>query len=151
MDQLAFERDVSERSSANIENELLTLNANLNAATYRFLVLIREFDRRVAWGDWGMHSMAQWLGWRCGIGIVAAREHLRVATALAELPATSALLAEGRISYSKVRALTRVATAETEGSFSTPPSTAPPATSSASCAVRGGALRWMIRTASAHS
>ena len=49
-----------------IEQELLTLNANLNAATYRFLVLAREFDRRMAWADWGMHSMAHWFCWRSG-------------------------------------------------------------------------------------
>ena len=113
----ALERELGDRTDAAIENELCTLNANLNAATYRFLVLIREFDLRRAWGDWGMCSMAHWLGWRCGIGIVAAREHLRLAHALAALPATVALFAEGRISFSKVRALTRVATVDTEGFF----------------------------------
>ena len=115
MEQHTFERDVVDRSNSTLEYELLALNANLNAATCRFLVLIREFDRRSAWGDWGVCSMAHWLGWRCGIGIVAAREHVRVANALAELPETSAWFAGGWISYSKVRALTRVATAETEG------------------------------------
>ena len=61
--------DLAAEPDADIERELLTLNANLNAATYRFLVLIREFERRNAWGDWGMRSMAHWLGWRCGIGL----------------------------------------------------------------------------------
>ena len=55
--------DLAAEPDADIERELLTLNANLNAATYRFLVLIREFERRNAWGDWGMRSMAHWLGW----------------------------------------------------------------------------------------
>ena len=113
----AFEQAVAAGSNAALENELLSLNANLSAATYRLLVLIREFDCRVAWADWGVPSMAHWLGWRCGIGLVAAREHVRLAHALAELPKTAACFAEGRISYSKVRALTRVATAETEGFF----------------------------------
>ena len=103
--------------NAAIENELLTLNANLNAATYRFLVLIRAFDRRAAGADWGVRSMAHWLGWRCRIGLVAAREHVRLAHALADLPETSACFTEGRISYSKVSALTRVTTAETEAFF----------------------------------
>ena len=115
MEPHTFEHDVADRSNTTLETELLTLNANLNAATCRFLVLIREFDRRSAWGDWGVCSMAHWLGWRCGIGIVAAREHVRVANALGELPETSTWFADGRISYSKVRALTRVATAGTEG------------------------------------
>ena len=113
----AVEQAPADSSNAALENELLALNANLSAATYRLLVLIRAFDCRVAWADWGVRSMAHWLGWRCGIGLVAAREHVRLAHALAELPRTAACFAAGRISYSKVRALTRVATAETEGFF----------------------------------
>ena len=81
-----FEHAVVGRSNAALENELLALNANLSAATYRLLVLIRAFDRRNAWAEWGVRSMAHWLGWRCGIGLVAAREHVRLAHALAELP-----------------------------------------------------------------
>ena len=72
----AFEHALAESSNAALENELLALNANLSAATYRLLVLIREFDCRVGWADWGVRSMAHWLGWRCGIGLDAAREHV---------------------------------------------------------------------------
>ena len=113
---IAFE-GLEAQSVGVIEQELLALNANLNAATYRFLVLAREFDRRLAWADWGMRSMAHWLGWKCGIGPVAAREQMRVAHALVGLPDTAAAFSCGRISYSKVRALSRVATRETEGFF----------------------------------
>ena len=73
----AFEHALADSSNAALENELLALNANLSAATNRLLVLIRAFDRRVAWAEWGVRSMAHWLGWRCGIGLVAAREHVR--------------------------------------------------------------------------
>ena len=69
----------------------------------------------MAWADWGMRSMAHWLGWKCGIGPVSAREQMRVAHALVGLPDTAAAFSAGRISYSKVRALSRVATHETEG------------------------------------
>ncbi len=113
---IAFE-GLEAQSVYAIEQELLALNANLNAATYRFLVLAREFDRRLAWADWGMRSMAHWLGWTCGIGAVAAREQMRVAHALVGLPDTAAAFSCGCISYSKVRALSRVATRETEGFF----------------------------------
>jgi hypothetical protein len=89
----------------------------MSAATYRFLVLVRTFDERVAWGDWGMRSMAHWLNWRCGIDLGAAREQVRVAHAIAALPLTAAAMAAGRISYSKVRALSRVATAANEDFF----------------------------------
>ena len=44
----------------------------------------------------------------------AAREKVRVANALGELPKISASYAKGEISYSKVRAMTRVATADNE-------------------------------------
>ena len=117
MAQCTLADELPARSNLAIEDELLALNANLNAATCRFLVLIREFDARTAWGEPGVRSMVHWLGWRCGIGVVAAREQVRVAHALTGLPQTSACFADGRISYSKVRALTRVATAQTEAWF----------------------------------
>ena len=74
----AVEHALADCSNTALENELLSLNANLSAATYRLLALIREFDRRNAWAEWGVRSMAHWLGWRCGIGLVAAREHVRL-------------------------------------------------------------------------
>ncbi|KAE8762835.1 HNH endonuclease signature motif containing protein [Georgenia thermotolerans] len=95
-------------------DELTTLAAHIAAATCRFLVLLGEFDAREAWGDYGILSAAHWLGWRCGMGPAAAREHVRVARALRALPVTVGAFAQGRLSYSKVRAITRVATPRTE-------------------------------------
>ena len=86
----------------------------MNAASYRWLMLIAEFDRREGWADGSTPSCAHWLGWKCGIDAGAAREKVRVARALEGLPLISAAMARGALSYSKVRALTRVATAETE-------------------------------------
>ena len=76
--------------------------------------LIAEFDRREGWADGSTPSCAHWLGWKCGIDSGAAREKVRIARALEALPMISAAMARGAISYSKVRALSRVATAETE-------------------------------------
>lgn len=59
--------------------------------------------------------MAAWLGWRVGLGAVAAREKVRVARALGNLPNIDAAFARAEISYSKVRAMTRIATPESEG------------------------------------
>ncbi|MBW0104012.1 DUF222 domain-containing protein [Pseudonocardia sp. KRD-291] len=73
-----------------------------------------EFDARGSWAGPGLRSCAHWLGWRVGLDHRTARDHLRVAHALTRLPATTEAFAAGRISYSKVRALTRVATANTE-------------------------------------
>ena len=75
---------------------------------------LTEFDRKEGWAQHGMASCAEWLSWQCGIGSVAAREKVRTARALESLPKIAEAFGEGRLSYSKVRALTRVATAATE-------------------------------------
>jgi hypothetical protein len=115
--------DLRSRSSAVSENltaemdrlgdEIAELSAHLEAATARLLDLIREFDARKGWGN-GFRSCAHWLSWRIGLDPGAARERVRVARALGGLPLLAAALARGELSYAKVRALTRVATAETE-------------------------------------
>jgi hypothetical protein len=97
-----------------LESEITELAAHVNAATCRWLCLVGEFDRREAWGEWGCKTCAAWLSWRCGLGPAAAREQLRVARCLAELPAVREVFGRGELSYSQVRALTRIATAETE-------------------------------------
>jgi hypothetical protein len=94
-------------------DEIAELAAHLTAATARLLELIREFDARGGWNS-GFRSCAAWLTWRIGLSPIAAREHVRVARALATLPGLAQALARGELSYSKVRELTRVATPETE-------------------------------------
>jgi hypothetical protein len=94
--------------------EIAELSAHLEAATARLLQLIREFDARQGWAT-GFRSCAEWLGWKVGLNPGAAREKVRVARALGELPQIAAALGRGELSYAKVRALTRVATPESEG------------------------------------
>src|SRR5467141_4234915 len=94
-------------------DEIAVLSAHLDAATARLLDLIREFDARGGWGN-GFRSCANWLSWRVGLDPGAARERVRVARALGTLPLLARALARGELSYAKVRALTRVATPETE-------------------------------------
>jgi hypothetical protein len=94
-------------------DEIAELSAHLDAATAHLLDLIREFDAREGWGN-GFRSCAHWLNWRVGLALGAAREHVRVARALGTLPGLRQALAGGQLSYSKVRALTRVATPATE-------------------------------------
>ena len=89
------------------------LSAHLEAATARLLDLIREFDARGGWNT-GFRSCAAWLSWRVSLDLGAAREKVRVARALGTLPLLAQALARGELSYAKVRALTRVATPETE-------------------------------------
>src|SRR5215510_4392752 len=94
-------------------DEIAELSAHLDAATARLLALIREFDARGGWNT-GFRSCAHWLSWRVGLDPGAARERVRVARALGTLPLLAQALGRGELSYAKVRALTRVATPETE-------------------------------------
>ena len=96
-------------------DEIATLAAHLHAATYRLLTLIAEFDRLRGWEPGGHRSCAHWLAFRTGIDLGAAREKVRAARALSELPQISASMARGELSFAKVRALTRVAKPENEG------------------------------------
>src|SRR5713101_6252815 len=95
-------------------NEIAELSAHLDAATARLLEVIRAFDARGGWNT-GFRSCAAWLSWRVGLDLGAARERVRVARALGTLPLLAEALGRGELSYAKVRALTRVATPETEG------------------------------------
>ena len=86
-----------------------------HAATHRLLVLLAEFDRRSGWELEGHRSCAHWLAFRTGIDLGAAREKVRAARALLGLPQTGAAMARGELSFSQVRALSRVATSDNEG------------------------------------
>ncbi|MCZ2815534.1 HNH endonuclease signature motif containing protein [Modestobacter sp. VKM Ac-2984] len=86
----------------------------LAAATASWLRLVAQFDEREGWGGVGITSCAHWLAWKCALTPGTARQHVRVARALRELPLTSAAFSAGELSYSKVRALTRVAEPGTE-------------------------------------
>lgn len=103
-----------EREIRALEDQITELAAHIHAADYRLLTLIRQFDESAGWADPGLRSCAHWLNWKCGIGLNAAREKVRVAHALGQLPKISASFSKGEISYSKVRAMTRVATPENE-------------------------------------
>ena len=93
-------------------DRIAELSARIQAATYELLCDLRVFDRHHGWE--GFRSCAHWLNWRIGLDLGAAREKLRVATALVDLNHLSAAMACGRLSYSIVRALTRVATPDNE-------------------------------------
>lgn len=100
-----------------VEAELCTLAGQIAAATSRFLCLLAEFDARDGWAGWGVRSCAHWLAWRCGLDLRTGREYVRVARALNDLPHTMLTFGQGRLSYSKVRAISRVATPDNEESL----------------------------------
>jgi hypothetical protein len=100
-----------------LERQICQLAGHIAAATCRWLMLLAEFDDRNGWWGWGTKSCAHWLSWRCSLAPRTAREHLRVAHRLQELPLVRERFAAGQLSYCKVRALTRVASPENERSF----------------------------------
>jgi len=98
-------REQSERLGA----EITELCSYIYAAEHRLLTLVREFDEQKGWEWLGFHSCAHWLNFKCGIDMNTARERVRVANALGKLPKIDARFASGALSYSKVRAMTRIA------------------------------------------
>ena len=97
-----------------LEAQICELAGHLTAATCRFLLLLADFDARRGWASWEMSSCASWLSWKCQMSSGTAREHVRVARALRDLPVIRAEFGAARLSYAKVRALTRIATPDTE-------------------------------------
>ncbi len=97
-----------------LAEEIAATAASIDAARHALLTTIRTFDDLKGWAAQGATSCAAWLSWRIGIGLGAAREQVRVARRLAELPRLDEALKKGEISYTKVRAMTRVATPANE-------------------------------------
>jgi hypothetical protein len=97
-----------------LDRAIVDLTSRIYASSYDLLVLIRRFDERGGWLRWGFSNCAEWLHWRCDLSMSAAREKVRVAHALKQLPQTARAFASGELSYSKVRALTRVANRDNE-------------------------------------
>ena len=91
--------------------------AHINLADWRFVKLIAAMDQRRGWNERGYCNLGSWLDHRCGLGPCAARERIRIGRALTRLPRIDAAFRDGVLSYSKVRAITRVATRDTEAAL----------------------------------
>ena len=100
-----------------LDRSIVSLATRINAATHELLVLVRQFDERAGWLKWGFDHCADWLHRRCDVSMNAAREKVRAAHALKYLPDTSRAFSNGTLSYSKVRAITRVAGPDNEPSL----------------------------------
>jgi hypothetical protein len=101
--------EFAELTDEQLADEICTWSGRVAAGEARLSSLIGEFDQREAWAGPGLLSCAHWLSWRTGLGLVAARERVRVARRLRDLPAVRAAFAAGRMSWSQVRAVTRAA------------------------------------------
>ncbi|CAO5157264.1 HNH nuclease domain-containing protein [Frankia sp. AiPs1] len=103
------ELDAEHAPLEQVEETICRWAARLASATCTWLAMIAAFDRRQGWAGLGMSSCAHWLAWRCGLDLRTAREHLTTAHALESLPTIRAAFASGELSFSKVRAITRIA------------------------------------------
>ncbi|MDT7572382.1 MAG: hypothetical protein QOE05_2556 [Actinomycetota bacterium] len=101
-----------EKTDAQLAEEILTWSGRIAAGEAHLLALIGEFDERGAWVGHGLLSCAHWMSWQLGLGLNAARERVRVARRLRELPDIAEAFAAGRMSWCQVRAVTRVASTE---------------------------------------
>ena len=113
----AHEEDPAELPLERLEAELCTWSANLAAAEFRWFALLAEFDKRDGWQQWECHSCVSWMTWQLGLDDRTAREKLRVARGLVALPLVAEQMRLGRLSYSKVRAITRIAEPANEASL----------------------------------
>ncbi len=102
------------RPIADLGDEIAEVAGHLWAGMARFLELLGEFDRREGWSASGIDSCGKWLAWRCGMSARTARDYVRVAHALQGLPLIAETFSRGTLSYSKVRAISRIATPATE-------------------------------------
>lgn len=93
-----------------LEDQITSFAGRMAAAMGMWLVWIAAFDRREGWIRWEQRSCAGWLNWKCGVSMRTAHEHVRVARSLESLPILRRLMLAGEISYSKARAVSRVAT-----------------------------------------
>ena len=106
--------DLGALPSERLEAQICALAGRQAADDCAWSLLIGEFDRRRGYDAWECRSTSYWLNWHCGLSMGAGRERVRVARALEGLPLVRAEFAAGRLTYSKVRAITRVATEHTE-------------------------------------
>ena len=109
--------DLSRDSNDELGDKIAILSAHIQAATCRLLLLLADMDRREAWADLGFISCAHWLAWRTNEKPGTAREKVRVARKLVDCPLIQEAFSQGRLSYSKVRAITRIVTPDNESTL----------------------------------
>lgn len=101
-------------SNESISLQVKRLTQALDRGTCKLIRLLPTFDRHQGWAEDGQRSCVAWLNTYCGMSLSAAHDRCRVAYALEKLPIITQLFMLGELSWSKVRAITRIATPENE-------------------------------------
>ena len=87
---------------------LIEHRAEMDRGEAVWLERLAEFDRDGRWALDGQLSCATWLVWQTNMARSTAFEKLRVAHQLARRPMVAEAFRQGRLSYSAVRAITRL-------------------------------------------
>ena len=101
-------RSLHELPVDELGKRVVDLAGRIAASTSRFLVLVAQFDARQGYLSFGLASTAQWLSHACGITHRTAVEHVRVARSLRHYPRLAEEMGAGRLSFSQVRAISRL-------------------------------------------
>jgi hypothetical protein len=96
------------RCAVDLGRWLVERRVELDQGEGLWLAGLAEFDRDQLWALDGQFSCVSWLVWRTGMARSTAFDKLRVAHELARRPILAEALREGRVSYSAVRAITRI-------------------------------------------
>jgi hypothetical protein len=102
-------RSLREMPVDELGKRIVDHSGRLAASMSRWLVMVGHFDALQGHLVFGLASTAQWLSHTCGIAHRTAVEHVRVARALLLHPRLAEEMGAGRLSFSQVRTISRVA------------------------------------------
>jgi len=102
------------QSGTSFRDAVVAAAEHWSTAQRRLVHLVVELERSGEWAIDGSPTCAHWIAAAIDIEVCTAREWLRVGRALTALRKLDGLFDTGALSYSKVRAVTRVATLENE-------------------------------------
>ena len=102
------------RARPGLRNELVEIGRRWTVSQVRLVRLATELDDSGEWALDGSPTCAHWIASALDVEVCTARGWLRVGRALRRLPLTGAAVDEGRLSFTKVRSLTRLATPDNE-------------------------------------
>jgi hypothetical protein len=104
----------AEWRSGSLRAEVVAAGHHWSTSQQRLVRLVAALDRSGEWALDGARTCAHWIAAALDIEVCTAREWLRVGHALTELEVVDRAFADGRLSYSKVRTLTRVTTVDNQ-------------------------------------
>ena len=105
---------LSSHMSSSLRSAVVDGARRLSLDMSAFISLLVDFDLGGEWAFDNARSCAHWVAQRADIELCTVREWLRIGHALTTVDEIARRFADGQLSYSKVRALTRVADADNQ-------------------------------------